>query len=450
MSENGMPDESYFAAIAATDGGVDAAAEIEFALERKLTEPSGEWALRALADVHPRQVRWLVPGLIPLRALTLVAGVGGLGKSTWLLAQAAELSREEISTIVVSFEDTAAEVIRPRLEAAGADLAQVFDVVLRGGGIDTVQLPRDLEPLQALMQTVDARLIVFDPVVAALETSVDAHKDQHVRAVLSQLAATVEERDAAGVLVGHLNKTPSTDAYIRVANSVAFWNACRSVVLITEDAGDDETLRLVAQRKANWARLRPVERHRLEEIVLPGTLDLETGEPIVTSRMSFVEVADDFDGADVLGPKRTKTETAETVLAAILADGDWHESNDVKRVMDAANFKQRTLQRAMKYLGVQIERRGFPSQTVWRIPLDGATAAPVAPTAVAPSTSPKDGGTVDSAQPSRSDAPAASVAPSSAGRHDCGPENPDLLDAAEEQRLRAKHADLFSSNEGRR
>ena len=38
--------------------------------------------LRALADVEARQVRWLVPGLIPLRTLTLVAGVGGLGKST--------------------------------------------------------------------------------------------------------------------------------------------------------------------------------------------------------------------------------------------------------------------------------------------------------------------------------------------------------------------------------
>ena len=54
---------------------------------------------------------------------------------------------------------------------------------------------------------------------------------------------------------------------------MAFWNASRSVVLITPDGDDEDGLRLVAQRKANLARLAPVERHRLEEIVLPDTVD---------------------------------------------------------------------------------------------------------------------------------------------------------------------------------
>ena len=37
--------------------------------------------LRPLAEVQPRQVRWLLPGLIPLRTLTLVAGVGGSARA---------------------------------------------------------------------------------------------------------------------------------------------------------------------------------------------------------------------------------------------------------------------------------------------------------------------------------------------------------------------------------
>ena len=40
-----------------------------------------------------------------------------------------------------------------------------------------------------------------------------------------------------------------------VANSVAFWNASRSVVLITEDPDEPDAHRLVTQRKANYARL---------------------------------------------------------------------------------------------------------------------------------------------------------------------------------------------------
>lgn len=337
------------------------------------------WALRALSTVTPRQVRWLVPGLVPLRALTLVAGVGGLGKSTWALARASELSLQGQDTIIVSFEDPAAEMQRPRVDAAGGDAARVHEMWLPAGGIEVVQLPRDLDDLQRLIRSVRAKLVVIDPVVAALETSFDAHKDQHVRAVLSRLAAIVEEEQAAAVLIGHLNKAPSTDAYIRVANSTAFWNACRSVVLVTED--DDEDMRLVAQRKANWARRAAVERHRVEEITLWEQLDPETGEPIRASRMLFVEQADDVDGADVLSQNTTKAEQAESLLAVTLADGEWHESTAVKELLATRGVSERTVQRAANRLRVDTDRRGMPSSTWWRLP------------AVAPNSSPNNGAT---------------------------------------------------------
>src|SRR5207247_945435 len=150
------------------------------------------------------------------------------------------------------------------------------------------------------------------------------------------------------------------------------------------------------------------ERHRLEEIILLDRLDPETGEPIATSRMAFVEVADDVDGADVLtaGP-RTKTETVETLLEALLADGDWHEAAGIKKLLAAAGFKERTAQRAAKELGVEYEPRGFPASTWWR--------SPVAPDAVAPTSSPTFGATGDTAQLSRLKALDAPVAPSREG-----------------------------------
>jgi DNA repair protein RadA/Sms len=118
--------------------------------------------------------------------------------------------------------------------------------------------------VEDLVRSVEARLLIIDPIVAAIVTELDAHKDQHVRAVLALLAELAEEADCAVAIVGRLNKAPTTDAYLRVANSVAFWNASRSVVLVTEDGEGDS--RLVAQRKANYARLCPVERHRVEEV----------------------------------------------------------------------------------------------------------------------------------------------------------------------------------------
>jgi len=353
--------------------------------------PESRFRLRSLSQATLRQTRWLIRGLIPLRFLTLVAGIGGLGKSTWLLRLAAEGSvlAEPWETIYVSFEDSADEVLGPRLIAAGGDPSRVHELVLADAeSLESFSLPRDVDELRELVRARSARLVVIDPVVAAIETKFDSHKDQHVRQVLARLWRIAREEDCAIALVGHLNRVPSTDAYLRIANSTAFWNAARSVVLVTDDGDDDEGLRLIAQRKANLGPLAPVERHRLEEITLPETVDPETGSPIVTSRMTFVEIAEDVRSADVLGAQRTtKTDSARSVLEALLADGAWHESAGVRKLMTGAGFSERTTQRAAHELGVEMESRGFPAVTWWRLPL------------VAPGTRFEVGATSGEAQP---------------------------------------------------
>jgi archaellum biogenesis ATPase FlaH len=330
--------------------------------------------LRSLAEAQARQVKFLVPGLIPLRTLTLVAGVGGLGKSTWLAGIAARVSRGELgdpgSVIIVSYEDTTEEMLRPRVEAADGDLDHVFDVVVPQHQSPVV-LPSDLSELRECVHSVQARLLIIDPIVAAIDVTFDAHKDQHVRSVLAELAALAEEEDLAIAMVGHLNKAPSREAYIRVANSVAFWNACRSVVLVTEDTEEPDAHRLVAQRKANFARLAPIERHRIEAVVLPDTVDPDTGRPIETSRMAFVEYATDVDSEDLLGPRDRgdrKEDHAAAFLAVVLLDGDWHDSAGLKTIAASTGIRERTLQLAAGDLGVEHERRGFPSTTWWRLP----------------------------------------------------------------------------------
>ena len=270
-------------------------------------EPS--WQLRPLARAKARRTAWLVEGLIPLRFLTLVAGVGGFGKSTWVMALAAAGSTavKPWDTIYVTFEDTADEVLKPRLLAAGGDPERVHELVCTdANSLASFTLPGDLEDLRAAVRSCSARLVVIDPIVAAIDATLDAYKDQHVRQVLAELWRVSREETCAVVLIGHLNRVPSTDGYLRIANSMAFWNACRSVVLITEDEGED--MRLVAQRKANLARLAPVERHALEEVTL-DLADPETGQAIVTSRIRFVEIADDVNPDEILTAPRKVTKT---------------------------------------------------------------------------------------------------------------------------------------------
>lgn len=382
---------------------------------------SGPLSRRSFAEITPRAVQWLVPGVIPLRTSTLVAGQGGLGKSTYLLGKAATLTREKppASVIVMSYEDTAAEILRPRLEAAEAVLSHVFEILVAPEEGGALMLPRDFDRLEDEVEETRARLVIIDPVLAAIDVSLDAHKDQHVRIVLARLAALAERQACAVVLVLHLNKAPSKDPYLRISSSTGFYNAARSVVLVVPDPEEPEHHRLVAQTKANWARRSPVERHVLEEIVLDH-LDPETGEPIVTSRMRFVECVEGIDRDAILGAERgersgERTGEAIGFLREALAGEEWHRSHGVKEAAAGAGIVERTLQRAVEHLGVESERRGFPSETWWRLP---QSRQPL-------STTP--GATVSTASINASEPVHTPVAPGGAGRGNGATEAVDCL-----------------------
>jgi hypothetical protein len=334
--------------------------------------PGDRLVVRSLDGVARRRVEWVVDGLLPRRALTLVAGVGGLGKSTWLLAVAAVVSNgtllgEPGDVVIVTLEDTLEEIVRPRLEAAGARLDRVhaIEVPLEVGQFE---LPLDLVELAEKVRARRAQLVVVDPITAAIDLNLDAHKDQDVRVVLAGLAKLTERANCATAFVGHLNKAPSSDVYLRVGGSVAFYNAARSVVLVTPDSEGSEEHRLITQAKANWSRRRPVQRHVLEEIVLDGA------ERDTAVRMRYVEDADDVDRDHVLADHRDRQNSDEKHSAAILFlvgtldDGEWHDSAGLKTLAGARGIAERTLKRAAQELGVEYDSRGWPRSTWWRHP----------------------------------------------------------------------------------
>jgi hypothetical protein len=73
-------------------------------------------------------------------------------------------------------------------------------------------------------------------------------------------------------------------------------------------------------------------------------------------------VAEGVVADDVLRRKESggeKEDRAGLFLLEVLADGDWHESADVKELAAANEISQRTLQRTAKDLGVEYDQRGF-------------------------------------------------------------------------------------------
>jgi hypothetical protein len=222
--------------------------------------PDGVHLVRA-SSVSPESVEYLDEGLIPLRVVTLVTGLDGVGKSTILYTKAARATRgnlagalygQPVDVVIASSEDHPATVIVPRLIAAGADLARCHIVKVNREGIEgEIVLPDDLNEMATAVAEVSARLLIVDPLVAYMPLQVDSHKAQHVRSVMAPLARLAEDERLAVAAVVHFNGSPSTDVRSRISGSKALRDAARSVLVCGEDP-DDESRFVLAQDKFSF------------------------------------------------------------------------------------------------------------------------------------------------------------------------------------------------------
>ncbi len=328
------------------------------------------------SKIKRERVEWLVPDRVPLRAVTVLFGVMGQGKSMLACLIAAQLSRGELGapgvTLMASAEDSTTATIKPRLEAAGADLDLVRTVTLRREGLDEgITIPDDMPELARLVEETGARLVVIDPLSAHLPVSIDSYKDQSVRRALAPLHRLADEHGVAVLAILHPNKGSNADPLFRIGGSGAFPAAARSVLLFARDPDEGEeeagTRRILAHVKCNVGPQAPSLVYDMEPILIPAHGD----EPEVdTARFRFVGESQ-HRGFDLLNPpdedERPAIEEAADFLSEFLASGE-RPSKDVKRGAKADRIAPRTLARARKQCGVKIRAEGVPRTTFWSLP----------------------------------------------------------------------------------
>ena len=326
--------------------------------------------------VTPVEVRFLSHPRIPLGRLTLLAGDGGLGKSTVALDCAARVTqglpmfgdeKAEGGTpspvLVIQAEDGLADTVQPRLVRAGANLALVS--CLRAA---LVRLPgeekdrevgftlADRDFLEDAIRETEPRLVVVDPLLAFLGAEVDAHRMNETRPILAGIAALAEVWEASLFGLMHFNKGTGAKALYRLLGSVDFGAAARSVLAVVphpEDR-DDVGRRLIVHVKSNLARKAPTV----------GFTVSDTGV-LWTGRANFTE--GDVMAAELRVGRGTKRDAAVEYLKDALRGGE-RPAKQLYTAALAAGIKPSALKRASFDLMVEKRKDGKSGPWLWRFP----------------------------------------------------------------------------------
>lgn len=338
-------------------------------------------SFRCFASIEAKPIRWLWTGRIARGKVSMIAGHPGLGKSQITASLAAIVStggawpvdraRSELGNVIfLSAEDDAEDTIRPRLEAAGADLDRCFtlDAVIETDSTgDTVRrafnLRKDIERLANFIEKIrDVALIVIDPITAYLGDA-DSHKNAEIRALLSPLSGLAAKHSVAIVCISHFNKAGSNEALLRVTGSLAFVAAARAAFIVARDPGD-ESRRLFLPAKNNLGTDKSGFAFRVESHQLKNGID--------TSRVSWEGVTVDITADEVLAPpvdseERSAVDEAGEFLSVLLSNVPM----SVKRVQqeaDDAGHSWATVKRAKKRLGIKAGKEGLRGGWGWRLP----------------------------------------------------------------------------------
>ncbi len=365
-------------------------AAVRACIERAAPVQSSEPApvvYRRLSDVQAQPIRWLWPGRFARGKVSMIAGNPGLGKSQVTASLAAIVTTGgrwpvdggccEVGNVVfLSAEDDAADTIKPRLLAAGADTNRcyILDAVTDRDTdgtprIRSFNLQSDLDRLAALLAHIgDVALVVIDPISAYLGGT-DSHKNAEVRAVLAPLAELAARYGVAVVCISHLNKAGGNEALMRVTGSLAFVAAARAAYVVARDKDDPER-RLFLPLKNNIGNDQAglafkVESHEVEGGIQSSRVMWES-EPVTVTADEAMQPADSDEEHGL------RDEIADW-LQDLLYPGRMR-SQEVQSKAKQSGFAWRTVQRAAKEAGVVIKREGFGPDTVtyWSL-------APVAP-----------------------------------------------------------------------
>lgn len=336
----------------------------------KIVRSSSREPVEITADqIQPKHVDWLWYPRIAAGTITLVGARGGTGKGMFLTDLAARITtgslwptkqREKAPlgrVLWCETEDLIEQTVVPRLIAAEAKLSRV---IIKRSAKELFEI----EDLRSYVNARNVRMIVLSPLNSFLDIE-DSNNGKTVRKGLEELQSCIEGTQCALVGICHLNKKTDLDAIERLLGSVEYVNFVRNVLLLNAEKGTDD-VRVVHAKQNISSKARDLiftkvnRRPDDRRSAYWGIDDWAVAEEDVDQDEMYQRKSD--DGKDA--------KSAGVWLVEHLADGDWHDLDEIVGAADRRGHSKAALQRAQQRSGGKIKskRTGFgPDQkTLWR------------------------------------------------------------------------------------
>ncbi|MGO3757407.1 MAG: AAA family ATPase [Agrococcus casei] len=333
-----------------------------------MSETKRKLKLTRADTVKSRRQRWAWLGFIPMGTVTVCAGRGGEGKSTFALDVAAkfnhgqldgDLSGQPHTVLVISHEDDPETVMKPRLIGAGADTTMVYFLGVEWT-TDAVtyesvpKLPLDLSQIRQAIIATDARLLIIDPITSTMNG--DLHKVEAVRAALDPLNALAQELDVALLAIMHFNKGVG-NVSDKLSGSHAFRDVARSVLLF---ATDDETgKRIVTVDKSNYSD----ERGKSFSFELESVpVNTDDGHETTVARIANM-AASELSVSDIVNrsyaddeEQAARSEASQFIIDYLKqCDGQQAPSRDVINAGKSAGFSESQMTKAKFKIRAEVQ-----------------------------------------------------------------------------------------------
>jgi len=234
-----------------------------------------EWSL--MSEVEGREQAWFWKNVIPLHTSTVLAGIGGIGKSLLLLniishvtnGKEAIICGEKVNfpignVILLSAEDDIHSQLQPKLKAMDSNLEKIHFIKSKIGNLSKkkrfLELDSDLYIIEdKLIKLKEANeevtFIVIDPITYFLGKVRDSYNIE-VANFIQGLNDLAEKYNLAIILNKHLRKQASggmrglMDAINEISGASAWVNTPRMCWLITA-WHDDPAIKVMTNAKQN-------------------------------------------------------------------------------------------------------------------------------------------------------------------------------------------------------